>query len=66
MIWTYALLILTGLCLTVLLAHRRSRHAVTAGVGTVVAIVALLGGFSIGIYIFPVALVLLALSARHV
>ena len=65
MIGLYLLLVLSGIVVTAMLAVRRSRHAITAGVGTLVAILSVLSGFSIGIYLAPVALLLLLLAARH-
>jgi hypothetical protein len=65
MILLYLLLALSGIVVTTMLAVRRSGHAVTAGIGTLVAFLSILSGFSIGIYLAPVALLLLLLAARH-
>ncbi len=59
----YLSLAIAGLVLTVLLARRRSRHALTAVVGTVLGGLAVLGGFSIGILLAPVSLVVLLVAA---
>ena len=65
MILLYLLLVLSGLVVTTMLAVRRSRHATTAGIGTLVAFLSILSGFSIGIFLAPVALLILLLAARH-
>jgi hypothetical protein len=65
MIWLYLLLVLLGVVLTVLLARRHSRHVWTAGAATVLAVFSVLSGFSIGIYVAPIALLLLVLAAPH-
>lgn len=56
MIWTYITIVIVSIALTVRLASWRSPHALTAGIGTVFAVFALLAGFSIGFLIAPVAL----------
>jgi hypothetical protein len=66
MIWLYLVLVLVGVVLTVLLARRHSRQVWTAGAGTVLAAFSVLSGFSIGIYVAPIALLLLVLAAPHV
>ena len=65
MIWLYSLLVLSGLVLTVRLAQQRSRHTLTAGGGTVFALLAILGGFSIGIYFAAVAALLLIFAGTQ-
>lgn len=60
MIWVYVTIVLLGLTLFIRLASWRSPHALTAGIGTVFAVLALLGGFSIGFVIAPVALLTLS------
>ncbi len=65
MMWLYLLLVLIGVVLTVLLARRHSRHVWTAGAATVLAVFSVLSGFSIGIYVAPIALLLLVLAAPH-
>jgi hypothetical protein len=62
-ILTYLSLVFAGLILTVLLAHRRSRHAFTAGAGTLLGALAVLTGFSIGIFLAPASLLLLLVAA---
>jgi len=64
-IWLYLLMTLLGVVLTVLLAGRRSRHVWTAGAGTVLAAFSVLSGFSIGIFVAPIALFLLLLAVPH-
>jgi hypothetical protein len=66
MIWLYLLLVLLGVVLTVVLARRHSRHVWTAGAASVLAVFSVLSGFSIGIYVAPIALLLLVVAARHV
>jgi hypothetical protein len=61
-IWLYVLMTLLGVVLTVLLASRRSRHVWTAGAGTVLAAFSVLSGFSIGVFVAPIALLLLLLA----
>ena len=65
MILLYLLLALSGVVVTTMLAMRRSRHATMAGIGTLVAFLSILSGFSIGIFLAPVALLILLLAARH-
>ena len=62
MIWLYLLLILAGLILTVHLARRRSRQVWVAALGTVLACLAVVTGFSIGPLVALVAAALLALA----
>ncbi len=66
MIWFYLLLLLAGIVLAVRLAVRRSRHLGTAAGGTLLAALAILGGFSIGIYLAAVAAVLLIVAGSSV
>jgi hypothetical protein len=63
MLLLYALLGLLGFALTARLMTWRSRHALTAGTGTALAALAIVTGFSIGVYLAPVALLVLALAA---
>ena len=56
-------LVVAGLILTVLLARRRSRHAFTAGAGTLLGALGVLSGFSIGIFLAPASLLLLLVAA---
>jgi hypothetical protein len=64
MMWSYLAIFLVGLALTVRLAAWRSRHSITAGIGTALAGLAILSGFSIGWVIAPVALLVLALAVH--
>ena len=63
MIWVYVTVLLVGLALTIRLAAWRSRHAITAGIGTLLAAFAIITGFSIGVYVAPLAVIVLALAA---
>ncbi len=63
LIWLDLALIAIGGYLTATLVRRRSWHVATAVVGTLLAVVATLAGFSIGVYIAPIAAILLTLSA---
>ena len=65
MIWLYSLLVLLGLSAAALLALRGSRHALTAAAAAAIGILAIVTGFSIGIFLAPVALALLVLAAAH-
>jgi hypothetical protein len=62
MLLLYVLLTVLGLGLTARLVTWRSPHALTAGAGTMLAAFAVVGGFSIGVYVAPVALFVLALA----
>lgn len=64
-IWVYLLLLLAGLLLTGRLMVRRSRQVYTAAAGTVLAVLAILGGFSIGIYLAAGSAVLLILAGAR-
>lgn len=66
MIIFYLLLLLVGIGLTARLAVRRSRQACIAAAGTLVAGLATLGGFSIGIYLAGIAAVLLIVAGSRV
>ena len=66
MILAYLLLLLGGLVLTTRAARRRSRHALTAGGGTVLALLAILGGFSIGLYLAAAGALLLITAGTQV
>jgi hypothetical protein len=63
MIWSYLAIFLVGVALTARLAAWRSRQSITAGIGTALAGLAILSGFSIGWAIAPVSVVVLALAA---
>ena len=63
MLLLYLVIVLLGVALTARLAAWRSRHAWTAGAGTLLGVLAALGGFSIGPLVAPVALLALALAA---
>lgn len=63
MIWLYLTIFLIGCGLPIRLGAWRSRHVITAGVGTALAAFAILAGFSIGLIIAPLALVVLASAA---
>lgn len=63
MLLVYSTLLLAGLALTIRLATWRSRHAITAGIGTLLAAFAILTGFSIGVYVAPLAVIVLAVAA---
>lgn len=65
MIWVYLLLFLSGLVLTGRLIARRSGHACTAAAGTLLAGLAILGGFSIGSYLAAIAAVLLMVAGAR-
>jgi len=56
-------LAVAGLVLTVLLARRRSRHALTAGAGVVLAALAALSAWSFGMFLAPVSLLLILVAA---
>jgi hypothetical protein len=62
MLTLYVVLALLGLALTTRLFTWQSRHAFTAGVATVLAVGAIVTGFSIGVYLAPVALLALAFA----
>ncbi len=59
MVWLYVALFVAGIVLTIKLGRRRSRHVITAAIGTALAFLAILAGFSIGVLLAPLALVLL-------
>jgi hypothetical protein len=63
MILLYLTILLAGIALTIRLATWRSRHAITAGIGTLLAAFAILTGFSIGVFVAPVAVIVLAVAA---
>ena len=63
MLWLYLLLTLVALGVTVALARRRSRQAVTAAVAAVLGVLASVTGFSIGPYVALVALAVLMVAA---
>ena len=63
MIWLYLTILGVGLALTLRLTAWRSRHAVTAGIGSSLAALAVLSGFSIGYLIAPWALLIIAAAA---
>ena len=64
-IWIYLLLLIAGLLLTARLLTRRSWQTCTAAAGTLVAGLAVLGGFSIGIYLAAVAAMLLIVAGSQ-
>ena len=66
MILLYAILLLAGVVLTARLATRRSRQLYIAAAGTLLAALAILGGFSIGIYLAAAAAVLLIVAGSRV
>jgi heme/copper-type cytochrome/quinol oxidase subunit 3 len=63
MIWLYVTILFVGIALTIRLATWRSRHAITASIGTLIAAFAILTGFSIGFIIAPVAVIVIAAAA---
>lgn len=63
MILLYLTILLAGIALTVRLATWRSRHAIAAGIGTFLAAFAILTGFSIGVFVAPLAVIVLAAAA---
>ena len=63
MIWLYLTILVVGCGLTIRLGTWRSRHVITAGIGTFLAAGAILTGFSIGFIIAPLALIILAFAA---
>jgi hypothetical protein len=63
MILVYLTMVLVGLALTIRLATWRSRHTITAGIGSLLAVLAIVGGLSIGVYVAPLAVVVLAGAA---
>lgn len=65
MLLVYLLLVVAGLVLTVTLARRGSRQAITAGVATVLGMLAVVSGFSIGPKVAAVAAVLLLVAATR-
>lgn len=65
MLLVYLLLVVAGLVLTVTLARRGSRQAITAGVATVLGMLAVVSGFSIGPKAAAVAAVLLLVAATR-
>ena len=65
MIWLYILLVLLSFVAMDSLARRGSRHAPTAGAAAAIAILAIVTGFSIGVFLAPIALALLILAAAH-
>jgi hypothetical protein len=62
---SYLLLVLSGLVLTVRLAQQRSRHWFTASGGTVLAMLAIPTGFSIGMYVAATAALLLIFAGTR-
>ena len=63
MILLYLTILIIGLALTIRLASWRSQHAITAGIGTLLAAFAVLSGFSIGYLVAPLALLVIAAAA---
>ena len=63
MIWLYLTILIIGIALTIRLTVWRSRHGITAALGTSLAVLAVLSGFSIGYIVAPVALLIIAAAA---
>lgn len=63
MIWLYLLLVLIGIVLVSRLAVDRSRYALVAATGALLAGVPIFAGRGIGLYLAPVALLLLGVAA---
>ena len=63
MIVLYLTILIIGIALTIRLATWRSRHAITAGIGTSLAALAVLSGLSIGFLFAPLALLVIAAAA---
>ena len=66
MLLVYLLLIVACAVLTVRLARRRSRQAVTAGAATLLALIAVPTGFSIAHYFAALAAVLAIVAGSRV
>lgn len=62
MIWFYILLVILGVILTVALARRKSVVMLVAMAGTLLAIFAIITGFSIGVYVAPLAALVLGFA----
>jgi hypothetical protein len=62
-LWLALLLTIMGIVFTVLLARRGSRQVWTAAAGTFFAVLAVLGAASIGIFLMPIAALLLLIAA---
>jgi hypothetical protein len=68
MLALYLLLTVAGIVVTVMLTRRRSWHVVTGMIGTLLAILSVVAGFTAGPYIAPIALIVLLLAClglRH-
>ena len=66
MLILYVVIAVIGVALTTRLFMWRSRHAITAGIGTFLAVFAIISGFTIGWIVAPIALLVLAFAvARH-
>jgi len=64
LIWFDLLLVILGLMLAITLHRRGSPSTSIAIAGTVLGIFAIITGFSIGVYIAPLAAVVLLFAAR--
>ena len=64
MIWIYILVALTGVGLSLRLARSRAPRTWLAILGTLLALLSILAGFSLGIYFCLVAAFVLMLAAR--
>ena len=62
MVWFYILLVILGLILTAALARRKSMLVLLAIAGTLLAIFSIITGFSIGVYVAPLAAVVLGFA----
>ena len=63
MVWIALLLTFLGVAFTAVLARRGSRQVWTAVAGTLLALFAVLSAASIGIFIMPLAALLLLIAA---
>ena len=66
MIWSYLTMLICAFALLVLHMRRHSRHAWTAVLAAVLAALAILTGFSIGIFVAPGAVIALVVAALAV
>ena len=66
MIWSYLTMLVCAIGLIGLHVRRRSRNVWTAILAAVLAAVAILTGFSIGIFIAPLAVIALVFAALMV
>ena len=63
MAWTYLALIVSALVVTGLHLRRRSRHGWLAAVSLALAVFAFLSGFSIGVFVAPLAVIVLVAAS---